>query len=501
MVYPCTKIKQMKVKWREHERLLVTSMTILSIGKVTAQYFTLLHSLLPKAGSLLLLYLAYLALNFWNVPMAVKAVVQPAGRWRHIAGTLTQVVMLSYILGPVVNWIPYYVGPDYKGFQEVPLTFGFHPQPLYNVFGGWDMALALVFVYFSYALIRELIIFQLEKPGRRLAYRILVANQATAFAAAFLCLPFVVAVFHLANPVFYHYYFGLLPPVILLWMANYYWLFPAHEGKNPRTPEFLLKLVFYITCLTVPFSLFLGEEWTPGLLVGLLAAQLLLTLPLSRLIYRGRKDALLQLWGSQTQLARSNADLLALRSQINPHFLFNALNSLYATSLREGSTHTAAGIQQLGDMMRFMLHDNQQDLIPMTTELDYLRNYIALQKLRLPDSNDLVIDVNINDKDCGFLIAPMLLIPFVENAFKHGISMEQKSWIRISLECDGTQLFLRVRNSIRPVLLNDTEAGNSGIGLQNVCERLLLLYPGRHELYYGREVDEFVITLKINTKP
>jgi hypothetical protein len=489
----------MKVKWRAHEYLLVTSMTILGAGILTAQFFTRPHSLLPKAGSLLLLYLAYLALNFWIVPMAVKAAAQPAGRWRRIAGALTQVVMLSYILGPVVNWIPYYVGADYKGFQEVPLTFGFHPQPLFNVFGGWDIALVLVFVYFFYALVRELIIFRLELPGRRLAYRILVANQATAIAAAFLCVPFAVAVFHLANPVFYQYYFALLPPVILLGMGNYYWLFPSHEGKSLRTPEFLLKLVFYVTCLTIPFSLFLRDEWTPGLLVGLMAVQLLLTLPVSWLIYRGRKDTLLELRGTQTQLARSNADLLALRSQINPHFLFNALNSLYATSLREGSTHTAAGIQQLGDMMRFMLHDNQQDLIPMSTELDYLRNYIALQKLRLPDSHDLVIDVNLNYKDCGFLIAPMLLIPFVENAFKHGISMEQKSWIRISLECDGNQLFFRVRNSVRPALLNDTEAGNSGIGLQNVRERLLLLYPGRHELYYGREVDEFVINLKIKT--
>jgi hypothetical protein len=483
-----------------HERLLITGITLLSAGMLSAQYFTRPHFLLPKIGSVLLLYLAYLALNFWIAPMAVKAALQPAGRWLRIAGAVTQVAILSYILGPVVNWIDYYSGPDYKGFQDAPpLTFGYHPQPLFNVFGGWDMALALVFVYFSYALIRELIIFQLEKPGRRLAYRILVANQATAYSAALFCLPFAVAVFHLVNPVFYHYYFALLPPVILLWMGNYYWLFPAHEGKNLRTPEFLLKLVFYVTCLTVPFSLFLGEEWTPVRLIGLMAVQLLLTLPVSWLIYHGRKDALLQLRGSQAQLARTNADLLALRSQINPHFLFNALNSLYATSLREGSTHTATGIQQLGDMMRFMLHDNQQDLIPMSTELDYLRNYIALQRLRLQESSDLVIEVIINDKGCNSLIAPMLLIPFVENAFKHGISMEQKSWIRISLECDGMQLFFRVRNSVHPALVNDTERGNSGIGLQNVRERLLLLYPERHELCCGRAGDEFVINLKIST--
>ena len=207
-----------------HERLLITGITLLGGGMLSAKYFTRPHFLLPRVGSLLLLYLAYLALNFWIVPMAAKAALQPAGRWLRIAAVLTQVAIVSYILGPVTNWIGYYSRPDYKGFQEAPpLTFGYHPQPLFNVFGGWDVALVLVCMYFFYSLIRELIIFRLEKPGRRLAYRILVANQATAIAAAFFCLPFAVAVFHLVNPVFYHYYFALLPPVILLWMANYYW--------------------------------------------------------------------------------------------------------------------------------------------------------------------------------------------------------------------------------------------------------------------------------------
>jgi len=489
----------MKVKWRAHERLLVTSMTILGIGIITAKYFARPHFLLPQTGSLLLLYLAYLALNFGLIPMAVKAAVKPSGRWLRIAGMLTQFFLLSYILGPVVNFISFYAGPVYKGFDGIPLTFGSHPQPLLNVFGGWDAALVLVCMYFFYGLVRESIIFHLEKPGRGLAYRVLVSNQATAFAMAILGVPFAVAVLQLANPPFYHYYFALLPPVALLLMDNYYWLFPAHEGKNWLSFPFFLKLLFYVACLTIPFSLFLEDEWTPGLLAGLLAVQLLLTLPVSWFIYRGRKDALLQLRGFQTELARSNADLGALRSQINPHFLFNALNALYATALRERSTHTAAGIQQLGDMMRFMLHDNQQDQIPMSSELDYLHNYIALQKLRVQESDDLVIDVNIGENDCGFLIAPMLLIPFVENAFKHGISLEQKSWIRISLECDSAQLSFKVRNSIHRALPNDTEPGKSGIGLQNVRDRLLLLYSGRHELRYGQEANEFVVTLKINT--
>jgi len=490
----------MEVKWRAHERLLVMSMTLISIVVLSINHVSEPRTLLPQAGSLLLVCLGYLWINFWIVPMAVKAVIRPAGRWPRIAGVLTQLFALSYILGPVINFISFYGGPGYKGFEGIPLTFGFHPQPFLNVFGGWDIAIVLVYVYFSYALVREWIIFQLEKPGRRLAYRVLVSNQATAFIAAFLCIPFATAVLDLAKPPFYHYYFALLPPVVLVLMGNYYWLFPAHGGRSLRSPRFMLKLVFYVACLTAPFSLFLGDEWTPGLLAGFMAGQLLLTLPVSWLIYRGRKDTLLQLRGFESELARSNADLQALRSQINPHFLFNALNALYATALREKSPDTAAGVQQLGDMMRFMLHDNLQDLIPMSSELDYLNNYIALQKLRIQESDSMVIDVHINDKDCSFLIAPMLLIPFVENAFKHGISLEQRSWISISLECAGGLLNFRVRNSLHTALANDTEQGKSGIGLQNVRERLQLLYPGRHELRYGPQADEFVINLQINTK-
>jgi hypothetical protein len=474
-------------------------MTLLSIGIMTAQYFTRPHLLLPLAGSLLLVYAGYLWLNFGIVPMAVKAVSQSAWRWPRIFGATMQFLAVSYVLGPVVNFISFYAGPGYKGFDEIPLTFGFHPQPLLNAFGGWDVAIVLVSFYLAYALLREVAVHYLERPGPLQTYRALVSNKASAFAGALLGLPFLLAVFQLANPVFYRYYFALAPPAVLLMLVSYYRLLPAHEGKSWQDFRFLLKLLFYTVGITLPFSLFLGEEWTPDLLACVIAVQLLLTLPLSWFLYQARKDTILQLRGFQSELARSKADLGALRSQINPHFLFNALNALYATALRERSPDTAAGIQQLGDMMRFMLHDNLRDFIPMSTELEYLSNYIALQKLRVQESDDMMIDIHINDKDCSFLIAPMLLIPFVENAFKHGISLEQKSWISISLECAGGRLNFQMRNSLHAALANDTERGKSGTGLQNVRERLQLLYPGRHELHYGREAGEFVVTLKINT--
>jgi hypothetical protein len=495
----------MKVKWRAHERLLVTGLVFLSVAVFAGQLFPIgnrlynLQHFLPQAGSLLSLYLAYLWINLLIVPMSRKAVTQAPNRWLRITVSVFQVLLLAYLTGPGVNFISFYASPEYTGFKEIPLTFGSHPQPLLNTFGGFDMALILVLLYCLYAAIRELIIAYINKPGPQRTYRVLVINQSTALALIFLGLPFVLAAFQLVHPIFYTYYFALVPPVLLTFMTNYYWLFPLYEGKNLASFKFILTLLLLVLFLTLPFSLFLGDEWTPGLLYVLLTVQFFLIVPVTWLIYRNRKDRITALRGAETALVRSTADLQLLRSQINPHFLFNALNSLYATALREKSPDTATGIQRLGDMMRFMLHDNQRDLIPMGREMEYLENYIALQKLRLPESSAILIEDNLGRVTCNCRIAPMLLIPFVENAFKHGISLQEKSWIRIILECAENQISLEVRNSVHPALANDPEQGKLGIGLQNVRERLLISYEGRHELKYGIEGDEFIVNLSVQT--
>jgi LytS/YehU family sensor histidine kinase len=196
-------------------------------------------------------------------------------------------------------------------------------------------------------------------------------------------------------------------------------------------------------------------------------------------------------------LAKSATDLQFLRSQINPHFLFNTLNTLYGTALKEKSEQTAEGIQMLGDMMRFMLHENNLDFIPMNKEIEYLKNYIALQKLRTPPSPGIRIEDNIDEAKCNRHIAPMILIPFIENAFKHGISLEEKSWIDIKLVCDDTFICFEVRNSMHNGVELDTEKDKSGIGLKNVAERLKLLYPGKHELNISESENEFIAKLVI----
>ena len=196
-------------------------------------------------------------------------------------------------------------------------------------------------------------------------------------------------------------------------------------------------------------------------------------------------------------VSQKSADIDFLRSQINPHFLFNALNTIYGTALQENADRTAEGVQKLGDMMRFMLQENQEEKIPLDKEINYLTNYIDLQRLRTLTSPDIAIDLTIKDKDCRHYIAPMLLIPFVENAFKHGISLKEKSWIKINISCDTENLYFDVYNSVHLKKEDDPEKDRSGIGLENVKQRLSLLYPGQHELHIRSTNTEYFIHLTI----
>ncbi|WP_233168862.1 sensor histidine kinase [Hymenobacter sp. BT523] len=225
--------------------------------------------------------------------------------------------------------------------------------------------------------------------------------------------------------------------------------------------------------------------------------QFLFTAPLSWVLYRRRARGQEAIEGLKQELGQSEATLELLRSQINPHFLFNALNTLYGTALQENGERTAQGIQMLGDMMRFMLHENHQPRILLARELDYLRNYVELQSLRIATSPGISIDTALDEVPLGSSIAPMLLIPFVENAFKHGISLQHKSWIKVSLHVTDNRLYFDVYNSIHPKSEATLPDETSGLGLANVRQRLALLYPGRHELVIRQTLGEYFVHLTL----
>jgi LytS/YehU family sensor histidine kinase len=280
-------------------------------------------------------------------------------------------------------------------------------------------------------------------------------------------------------------------------MTNIYWLFPKTEYQPFFSSYIIIRLLLStFLCSLVSLLSFFHEGFRFNLL-GSWTIQLFSVTPITWLFYQLRKDKILHLRGIEKALVKTNTDLQFLRSQINPHFLFNVLNTLYGTALQENAERTAGGIQKLGDMMRFMLHENSLDFIQMSREVEYLKNYISLQKLRTQSSRDISIEDNIQEQNCHHKIAPMLLIPFVENAFKHGISLNEKSWIRITLDCDEHNIRFEVRNSMHQKQATDPEKDRSGIGFKNVVERLKLIYPGKHQISVHGDGKEFVVQLAI----
>ncbi|MBX0335343.1 sensor histidine kinase [Pontibacter sp. HSC-14F20] len=197
------------------------------------------------------------------------------------------------------------------------------------------------------------------------------------------------------------------------------------------------------------------------------------------------------------QKVNSELELNFLRSQINPHFFFNTLNSLY--SLVFDNERAAKIVLDLSDIMRFSLYEAKGERIPIEREIKFLSDYIGLEAMR-HDSRVLIeYDFDLNGHE-RLELPPLLLVNFIENAFKHGIhNTIEKAWVEISLQCQDGVLFFKVSNS-RPTHGRAREKGDSGIGLQNVKRRLNILYPERHELMIREEVSTFHVVLQIQMK-
>lgn len=202
------------------------------------------------------------------------------------------------------------------------------------------------------------------------------------------------------------------------------------------------------------------------------------------------KNEKLRKEAENTQL---NAELAFLKSQVNPHFLFNTLNSIYSLANRR-SEKTADAIAKLSNILRYMLYKTDNKTVNLDDEVQYLSDYIELQKFRLYDNILIKFDVTGNIQ--SFKIAPMLLLPFVENAFKHGVNTINKCFIHITLNVKGNELYFEVTNAdIRKDTYFKDE--NSGIGLQNVKRRLELIYPKAHELLTEKSNDIYIVKLKL----
>lgn len=292
-----------------------------------------------------------------------------------------------------------------------------------------------------------------------------------------------------------------------LFYANTYWLIP-HYLKPRKWLVYIVALLGLIGALTLSQSILLasitprpGQSFATALRYFILQEDLIsgpITLSLIFSFgYRFTRDWLVNLTLIERLNAeKSTAELAFLKTQIQPHFLFNTLNNLYALALEEGSQDTADGIARLGALMRYSLHDAHADTIPLTKELDCIQQYIDLQRLRMLSTQVLQVDFpDLTETPSTDSIAPMLLLPFIENAFKHGTSPTRSTWVRIHISIKQSMLKLTVENRMIP---QNASQPPSGIGLKNVQNRLEVLYPDRHMLDIQQNDDSYRVRLELH---
>ncbi|MCB4809459.1 sensor histidine kinase [Tamlana sp. 62-3] len=188
-----------------------------------------------------------------------------------------------------------------------------------------------------------------------------------------------------------------------------------------------------------------------------------------------------------------NSELSFLKAQLNPHFLFNSLNSIYSLAHKQ-SKDTTNAIVILSDLMRYMIYETNKDLVPLEKEIEYIKNYVSLQLLRLKDSSNVKLNIHGNLK---FSIEPLLLISFIENAFKYGTDFTGKTNVNIKITIDEELLTFNVFNSVTH---QQPKTKDSGVGLENIKNRLNLLYPNKHNIVIKNEKNSYEVNLTLKLK-
>lgn len=285
--------------------------------------------------------------------------------------------------------------------------------------------------------------------------------------------------------IFYFNYFFLIPKYLL---AEKYWIYFSFLLLAIAAVFLLFGAVFLFSDFTaesLSIKNSIIEKVIPVIIVNAILLWILsIVSSILWAIYNRLK---------QTESEKLTAQIASLKSQINPHFLFNTLNNIYATAI-DTSPKAADMVDKLSEMMRYTMKDIQQDFVLLEDEINYVNNFIELQKLRLDRS--VRLEYYSLENIPALQIAPMLLIPFIENAFKHGVNSEQKSHIKIEMKMNKTEFQLSVVNNKVSVQKDISE--RSGLGIENTKHRLNLIYPSKHLLVINDTEKEFSVSLHIN---
>lgn len=293
--------------------------------------------------------------------------------------------------------------------------------------------------------------------------------------------------------IFYINYFLLIPKL----------LFNEHKRK------------FLVTNIIIIFLFSIAIRWWNEMHIQPPPPEMLRHNPPSRIIFIIRDIASmifsaglsvairLSIRWNETEAARreavksmTEAELRNLRNQLNPHFLLNTLNNIYAL-IAFDTDKAQQAVQELSKLLRYVLYDNQSMYVPLKKEIDFIKNYIELMRIRVSDC--VSIETNFNIKENSQTpVAPLIFISLIENAFKHGISPTEPSFIRINIEENDNSIICLIQNSNHPK--NTTDKSGSGIGLEQVGKRLELLYPGQYEWKCWLDEDNSVYNSHITIK-
>jgi len=203
---------------------------------------------------------------------------------------------------------------------------------------------------------------------------------------------------------------------------------------------------------------------------------------------------IIQQW-QQSEKEKVNAELAFLKAQINPHFLFNTLNNIYSMAVSKDEK-TPFAIEMFSNLMRFVIFETQNNFVPLRNKIEYIDTYIELQKLRL--SNSVTVNYQKSGNSSSLQIAPLIMMPFIENAFKFGVSTEKASVITIKIEILNNELNFFAGNVKN--YLSEKESSSSQLGIFNTIKRLQLIYPGRHTLKVTENDQDYNVELNLHLK-
>lgn len=289
--------------------------------------------------------------------------------------------------------------------------------------------------------------------------------------------------------------------IFMIFYTNYLFLIPKYLSERKYFSYFLSIFTFIIIffLLYIAESRFFDWYFKSGNLylknALLTSPQLIFQIILYLLISTGTKFTIdwfknLKL-KDELEKEKTLSEIKLLKSQISPHFLFNTLNNLYSLVQRK-SDDAPEAVLMLSDLMRYMLKENSKEKIELVKEISYVKSYIELQRLRLSNPNIVKSEILIDNATA--MIAPMLLIPFVENTFKHADITSENALIEFKLELKNNRLFFSVDNYIS----NRKKDETTGVGLKNVKRRLDLIYPNKHRLEIKNDGVKFHAELELN---